>query len=79
MRQLTVRGVPEPLGRRLKELSAAEGKSLNAKVIELLSEAVGLNERREWLKRFMTATEDEVSELDAAVRAQRTIDENLWR
>lgn len=79
MKQLTVRGVPEALGRRLEEVSEATGKSINATVLELLTKAVGLSDRRAWLERFTTWGPDEVAELDQASRSQRAIDAKLWK
>lgn len=79
MKQLTVRGVPDELGRRIQEASRASGKSLNATVLELLTTAVGLSDRRAWLERFMTWSPDEVAELDQFSRSQRAIDAKLWK
>lgn len=79
MKQITVRGVPEELGRRLERVSEARGLSLNATVLELLTKAVGLSDRREWLERFTTWGADEVDELDRSSRAQRVIDARLWK
>lgn len=78
-KQISVRGVSPQLNRRLAELSRARGKSVNATVLELLEQAVGLNGRKDWLRRFMTWTLEEVREFDAIVRDQRTVDEKLWR
>lgn len=79
MKQITVRGVPDELGRRLAEVSEASGKSLNATVLGLLARAVGLDDRRAWLERFTTWSPEEVAELDQASRAQRAIDAKLWK
>lgn len=79
MDRLTIRGVGEELGNRLRQISKVEGKSINSTVLELLEKAVGLSDRREWLNRFMTSTPSEVEEIDRDSRAQRTIDEKLWR
>lgn len=79
MKQITVRGVPEELGRRLEQVSEARGKSLNATVLDLLAKAVGMSSRREWLERFTTWGPEEVAELDLSSRAQRAIDAKLWK
>ena len=79
MKQITVRGVPEELGRRLAKVSEARGKSLNSTVLELLARAVGMSGRREWLERFTTWGPEEVAELDLASRSQRAIDAKLWK
>lgn len=78
-KQISVRGVSPQLGRRLAELSQARGKSVNAVVLELLERAAGLDGRKEWLRRFMTWTVEEVRDFDAVLRDQRTVDEKLWR
>ena len=78
-KQISVRGVSPQLSRRLSEMSRARGKSVNAMVLEVLEQAAGLNGRKDWLRRFMTWTSDEVREFDSILREQRTIDEKLWR
>ncbi|MBI2378581.1 MAG: hypothetical protein HYV07_31570 [Deltaproteobacteria bacterium] len=79
MKQITVRGVTEELGRRLVETAEAKGMSLNATVLDLLGEAVGLSNRRAWLDRFTDWSPEEVEELNESVRVQRGIDAKLWR
>ena len=78
-KQITVRGVSPELGQRLAALSRARQKSLNATVLEILEGAAGIDERRAWLRRFMTWSAEDVSAMNDAVAAQRTIDPKLWR
>lgn len=78
-RQLTIRNPSPELHRRLQELAQSRGESLNATVLRLLAEAVGLIERREQLARYTTWTEADKREFDEALAAQRTVDEGLWR
>lgn len=78
-RQLTVRGVPDEVGRRLESLSRARGKSVNATVLEILERAVGAEERRRRLARYATWDREDLEEFNRALAAQRTIDEELWR
>ncbi len=78
-KQVTIRGVSPELGRRLAEIAGARGKSVNSTVLEILEGAAGLDERRTWLRRFMTWTPDEVRTVDAAVKAQRKVDARLWK
>ena len=78
-KQVTVRGVSPELGRRLTEIARSRGKSVNATVLDILEGAAGLDPRRAWLRRFMTATPQDVRELDAAVMAQRKVDAKLWK
>ena len=44
--QLTVRSVPDDVGKRLDRISRARGKSLNAVVLDTLTESVGVDARR---------------------------------
>ena len=77
--QLTVRDVSDELGKRLEELSRARGQSVNATVLDLLSQAVGIEGRKARLKRYATWTADDLAEFEAVLRSQRVIDHELWR
>ena len=77
-KQLTVRGVSTQLGRRLEEMSRARGQSVNATVLELLEQAAGIEGRKEWLRRFMTWTPEDVREAGEIVRQQRVVDAKAW-
>lgn len=74
-RQLTIRGVPDEVSQRLKNLSRARGQSLNSTVLALLKNAVGVDERRKRLARYTTWTQDDLKEFNEALAAQRTTDE----
>lgn len=78
-KQLTVRGVPDEVGRRLESLSRSRGQSVNATVLEILGRAVGVEERRRRLARYATWEPEDLEEFEQALAAQRTIDEELWR
>ena len=78
-KQLTIRGVPEEVGKRLENLSRARGRSVNATVLEILEAAVGPDERRRKLARYTTWTPEDLEEFNEALAAQRTIDDPLWR
>jgi plasmid stability protein len=78
-KQLTIRGVPDEVGQRLEKLSRAKGQSVNATVLDILEAAVGVNERRRRLMRYVTWIQEDLEELNAALAAQRTIDDPLWR
>ncbi|HEY0557665.1 MAG TPA: hypothetical protein VGG20_25645 [Thermoanaerobaculia bacterium] len=78
-KQLTIRGVSDEVGKRLEGLSRARGQSVNTVVLEILEGAVGVNERRKRLARYMTWTPDDLAEFNDALAAQRTIDDPLWR
>jgi plasmid stability protein len=77
-RQLTIRGVPDDVADRLERLSRVRGRSINATVNEILQESLGENPRRRRLQRYVTWSEDEAAAIDAAIAAQRTIDDDLW-
>jgi hypothetical protein len=79
MRQLTIRRVPELLGERLDAMSRRSGKSLNTLVLELLSEALGVKERSERLRQYVSWDADDVREFEALLKAQRQVDATLWR
>lgn len=78
-KQLTIRGVSEEVGQRLESLSRARGQSVNATVLEILEAAVGVDERRRRLSRYMTWTSEDLKEFNETLGAQRTIDDPLWR
>jgi plasmid stability protein len=78
-RQLTVRGVPEEVGRRLESLSRAKGKSVNALVLEILANSVGVAERRQRLARYVTWTAEDVEQFNDALAAQRPHDDPRWK
>ena len=77
--QITVLNVDPELSRQLRAISAERGESLNSTVLRLLRDAVGLNARRERLRRYVGWTSDELEEFSAALRAQRVVDEQYWR
>jgi hypothetical protein len=78
-KQLTIRGVSEEVGQRLESLSRARGQSVNALVLEILSSAMGVVDRRRRLARYTTWTPEDLAEFNEALAAQRTIDDPLWR
>jgi hypothetical protein len=78
-RQITLRHPSPALAQRLKTLAEARGQSMNATILQLLEEAVGVEARRERLKRWATWTEEDAAEFDAALDAQRQIDVDAWR
>ena len=78
-RQLTIRNVPDEVGKRLDRLSRDRGRSLNSVVLDILTESVGVNARRARLERYATWTEEEAVSFDGALASQRVIDADLWR
>ncbi|HVT57126.1 MAG TPA: hypothetical protein VHR45_01895 [Thermoanaerobaculia bacterium] len=78
-KQLTIRGVSEEVGSRLKSVSRERGQSVNATVLEILAAAVGVDERRRRLTRYVTWNLEDLEELNQALAAQRSTDDPLWR
>lgn len=78
-RQITIRGVPDETAERLQRLSRERAQSINATVLEILKRALGTNERRRHLERYATWTAADRAEFEESLRAQRTIDDELWR
>jgi short-subunit dehydrogenase len=78
-KQLTIRGVSEELGRRLARLGRERGQSVNVVARSILEEAVGIQARRERLKRYATWTPAEVEAFENALADQRVIDDELWQ
>lgn len=76
--QLTIRGVPENVAKRLKQLSTDRGQSLNATVLEILEQSVDVNQRRSHLERYATWTDQDLEEFNAVLASQRVIDDELW-
>lgn len=76
--QLTLRNVDPELASRLRAISQERGDSLNSTVLRLLRDAVGLNARRERLRRYTGWTADDLEEFTTAMRAQRVIDARSW-
>ena len=78
-KQMTIRGVPEEVAGKLLRLSRERGRSVNTTVLEILSQAVGTDARRERLARYATWTSEDLAQVEDAVAAQRVIDGSLWR
>lgn len=78
-KQMTIRGVPDEVAGKLVRLSRERGSSVNATVLEILGQALGLDARRERLARHATWTAEDLAQVEEAVAAQRVIDESLWR
>ena len=78
-RQLTIRHVPDEVAKRLDRLSRDRSISLNAVVLDILTESVGVDARRARLERYATWTEEEAASFDEALTIQRVVDADLWR
>ena len=73
-KQMTIRGIPEDVARKLLRLSRQRGQRVNATVLDILTQAVGKDARRERLARYATWTADDLAQVEEAVAAQRRID-----
>ena len=78
-KQLTIRGVPDELGRRLTRLSRERGQSVNATALAILEDAVGIDARRQRLQRYATWSRADVEAFDRVLADQRMIDDDLWQ
>jgi len=78
-KQLTIRGVSEELSRQLARLSHDRGQSLNATALQILEDALGVDARRDRLRRYATWSPADQHEFDNALAGQRVIDHGLWR
>ena len=83
MRHLTIRNVSDELADRLEAEKQVRGRSLNQTVLDLLSQALGLDgggRHSNGLKALAgTLSAAEVEELESALQLTREIDEELWR
>ncbi len=77
--QITVRNVDPELSRRLRAVSKERGESLNSTVLHFLRRAVGLDRRRERLRRYVSWTRADLEEFNAALDRQRVVDERSWK
>ncbi len=78
-RQFTIRQVPDVVAKRLERLSRERQESLNTTVVNLLTESVGYNARRQRLERYVTWNAEDVAAFNDGLRAQRVVDGELWR
>ena len=78
-KQMTIRGVPDEVARKIRRLSRERGSSVNTTVLEILRHAVSVDARRDLLARYATWTAEDIAQVEDAVAAQRVIDDSLWR
>jgi hypothetical protein len=79
-KQITLRGVQPELARRIERLARESGTSVNAKVLQILEQVVGIDAsaRRARLSRYTTWTNGDLREFEESLAAQRVVDEKLW-
>jgi hypothetical protein len=83
-RHLTVRNLPEELGRALRKETRRRGTSLNQTVIDLLGRGLGVivpsRRRTNGLRHLAgTWTAEEHGEFLRALQPIETVDEEMWR
>jgi hypothetical protein len=76
--QLTVRGVPDEVRRRLSQIGQDRQESVNTTILRILERAVGADGRRQHLEEYATWGADDLVDFERALAAQRTIDADLW-
>ena len=79
---LTIHGVAAELEEKLERLSRARGLSLDETVRRILEAAVRSEEpgeRRQRLNSYVGWSQDERQDFESSLRAQRQIDESIWR
>ncbi|MGI8973550.1 MAG: hypothetical protein ACR2HI_05165 [Gaiella sp.] len=82
MRHLTIRNVSPELGLRLEEEKRRRGRSLNQTVLDVLSQALGVERGRRsnglaQLAGSWSAAEH--AEFERAIAETEQVDEELWR
>lgn len=58
-KQLTMRNVPDEVAKRLANLSQERNTSINATVLAILEQAVGIKGRRQRIERYVTWTDED--------------------
>lgn len=79
--QYTLRNVPDDVDQALRERARREGRSLNELLIQALREALGLRAEppRRRSAEGVAGTWTDDPEVDAALEAERRIDDAAWR
>lgn len=79
--QFTIRGVPERIGKRLRQIARQEGKSINSVAVEALARGIGLSEEEPTSTDLDDLAGTWVADpgFDRAVEEMDKVDEELWR
>ena len=78
-KQLTIRGVSDEVGCRLEAMGREKGRSVNSIVVGILEDAVGIDQRRERLVRYVTWTAEDQIEFETALDDKREIENEVWQ
>lgn len=77
LKQLSVRGVTSQLSARLDAIREKRHQSLNQTVLELLSEAVGL-EPKPWTDRYTRMDPRQAKDLERTLEEMRRVNPGDW-
>ena len=80
---ITLRNLPEPVAKAVRERAAAYDVSLNKAVIQLLEDAVGPKEKKalrhdDLDSLFGSLTAEEADALERALKEERRVDAEMW-
>jgi hypothetical protein len=86
MKAITIRNIPPELARAIRRKTQESGLSFNKAVIALLEERHGQNQKtakgvthHDLDDLAGTWSREEAAQFDKALRAQRQVDEELWK
>jgi len=87
LKQITLRGIPEEIGKAIKKEAEEKGMSLNKVLISLLEKGTGTTGKEKKKKvsyhdldhLFGIWTKGEAKSFEKILEFQRSIDEDLWK
>jgi hypothetical protein len=79
VKKLTISRGAEETGHRPERLRRARGRAVDATVLEIPAAAVGVDERRRKLARYVSWSAEELTEFNEALAAQRPVDDRVCR
>jgi hypothetical protein len=79
--QYTIRGIPDRLDKKIRDLAAGEGKSLNEAVLDILKSGTGLTEEQINYTDLDHLAGSWINdpEFDKAIEEMDRIDPELWK
>ena len=79
--QYTIRDIPDPLDKALRQAARQQGKSLNEVAVETLARGAGISGERGRQRDLadIAGTWRKDPAFDSALAAQHAIDEEMWR
>ncbi len=86
MKTITVRGIEEPLAKKLKQAAGKQAKSVNRFIIDMLRQNLGLQQKEKKYTivhhdldhLFGKWTKDEFNRIRQKIERERKIDKELW-